>query len=191
MRILATILLVVAGRAFADAPEPEPWLQKRDITAFQDLLDASPFSLPTAEESSPVADRYALTGALGLDGDAIVFVFDRTTQARHMVSKKPNAENMSLVEYLPSPDPRQMRATIRIGGEMATIGFAEAAAADPSGQQVSASNPGTPQAMPAGQPPGVIAAGGIPQQGIVPANGQGGPPQPPRRVIRRRIISGQ
>jgi hypothetical protein len=172
------------------AQEADPWTLPRDFSRFQFLLDRSPFSLPTAEESSPLADRFTLTGAVAFDGEPSVFVLDKTTQERHMLTKTPDKSNMSLVEYLPDPDARHMRATIRVDGQIATITYAESAAAP---QQ-----PGLPQntgMMPPQQnptavvnaPPGQVMANGAPNALQQQQPGQ----VPPRRVIRRRIISGQ
>lgn len=195
-------LVLASAAAIAHAadnpPDGAPWTKPREMAAFQSLLDRSPFSLPTAEESSPLADRFSLTGAADLDGDPMVFVLDRTTQTRQMLSKIPNSQKMSLLEYLPDPDPRKMRATIRVDGQVATIAYSESPAqpqqAGLPGQPIQPSQPGVrpPQAgLPQGQPTTVVnvpaAMPGSPafqQQGASAA-------QPSHRVIRRRVISGQ
>lgn len=183
--LLVPLLVLPLARATSDAGTDAPWAAARDLQKFSWLLERSPFSLPTAEESSPLADRYALTGAAGIGGEALVFVFDRTTQARHMLSKQPNAEAMSLVEFLPDPDPRRMRATIRVGGEIATIAFQEAGSANaeqaPAAAPVPA-NGATPTAAAQPAPP--------PSATINPPSGDPSS-GPPRKVIRRRIITGQ
>ncbi len=182
--LLVPLLVLPLARATSDAGTDAPWVAARDLQSFSWLLERSPFSLPTAEESSPLADRYALTGAAGIGGEALVFVFDRTTQARHMLSKQPNAEAMSLVEFLPDPDPRRMRATIRVGGEIATIAFQEAGNAN--SEQAPAAAP-----VPANGPQPPAAAQPAPPSATI--NPPAGDPSasPPRRVIRRRIITGQ
>ena len=167
----------------------DPWAQPREISQFQFLMDRSPFSLPTAEETSPLADRYALTGAATLDGDSLIFVLDKTTQEHHMISKAANKLDIGLVEYLPDPDPRRMRATIKVNGQTATISYSESVALQ--GQQ-----PGVPpnNGMPVPNqnpsaivnPPGQSVAAGAP-----PNMQQPNSLAPQRRVIRRRIISGQ
>jgi len=199
------ILAVAAGisSAATDAPGDAPWEKPRDIRAFESLLARSPFSLPTAEESSPLADRFSLTGAADINGETMVFVIDRTTQARQMISKKSD-QNMSLVEYLPDPDSRKMKAVIRVDGQIATIAFSEPSAPQP-GQQGQSPMPGQanhPQ-PPAGPLPMMTAGGATPKPTTIvnvppPLPGspsfklQGGPSaSPPRRVIRRRTISGQ
>jgi len=198
-------LAIAGGVACAEdaASDQTPWTKPRDIAAFQAILDRSPFSLPTAEESSPLAERYSLTGAADLNGDPLVFVLDRTTQSRQMLSKIPNSQKMSLVEYLPDADPRKMRATIRVDGQIATIAYAEAAAQpQPPGQPQMPAQPQMPGG--AGAQPRPAHAGMVPGQPTtvvnVPAAMPGSPAfqqqgngaqQPPRRVIRRRVISGQ
>ena len=190
MTILRNALVFSCFLGSVMARNDEPWAQPRDFARFQFLLDRSPFSLPTAEESSPVAERYTLTGAVSINGDPLVFVLDKTTQERHMLSKTPNKFDMALVDYMPDPDPRRMHATIKVSGQLATISYSEPAAVQ--GQQQGA--PQIPGPMPqnpnptavVNPPPGQAVAGGAPQN-VQQPNAQ--PPQ--RRVIRRRIISGQ
>jgi len=172
------------------AQNQDPWTQPRDLSQFQFLLDRSPFSLPTAEESSPIADRYTLTGVVSINGEPMVFVLDKTTQERHMLTKTPNKLDMGLVDYLPDPDPRRMHATIKINGQIATLSYSEPVAVQ--GQQSAA--PQNTGAAPQNQnptavvnlPPGQVMAAGAPQNMQQP-NAQ----SPQRHVIRRRIISGQ
>ena len=169
------------------ARSDDPWALPRDLSQFQFLLDRSPFSLPTAEESSPLADRYTLTGAVSQDGEPMVFVLDKTTQERHMLSKTPDKLGMGLVEYLPDPDPRRMRATIKVNGQVATISYSEPASSQQPGAPQNAAPPApqNPTAV-VNPPPTQTLASGSPQI-TQPTNGQA----PPTRVIRRRIISGQ
>ena len=125
-----------------------------------------------------------------MDGESLVFVLDKTTQERHMLSKSPNKLNMGLVEYLPDPDPRRMRATIRVNGQLATISYSEPAATQ--GQP-----PGAPQnsgMAPPNQNPSAVVnppTGQVLANGTLPAIQQQNASTPQRRVIRRRIISGQ
>ncbi len=166
-----------------------PWTQPRTMDQFSGLLNRSPFTLPTAEESSPLAERFALTGAYALDGEQVVFVVDKNTQVREKVTIEPNKLGLRLVEYLPDPDPRKMRATIRLGEQTATVTFQESVVQAPQ----------NPTALP---PNGMPDNNGrtpnqnvIPQFGMIPsATTPGAKPgaTPPisRRVIRRTIISG-
>lgn len=187
MTLLSRVFIFAMVLGSVMAQSENPWTQPRDLSQFQFLLDRSPFSLPTAEESSPLADRFSLTGAVAFDGEPVVFVLDKTTQERHMLSKTPNQKNMGLVEYLPDPDPRHMRATIRVDGQIATISYVEGAVQQPQqpGQLPNVGMVSPNQAPPVlnvpGQPPQVMATGSQTQN----------PQAPPRRIIRRRIISGQ
>jgi len=185
MTLLSRVFIFAMVLGSVMAQSESPWTQPRDLSQFQFLLDRSPFSLPTAEESSPLADRFSLTGAVAFDGEPVVFVLDKTTQERHMLSKTPNSKNMGLVEYLPDPDPRHMRATIRVDGQIATISYVESAAQQPQPLPPNVGMVSPNQAPPVisvpGQPPQIVAGGSQPQN----------PQAPQRRVIRRRIISGQ
>jgi len=182
------ILLALVTAATAISQPEAPWAMPREISSFQALLDRSPFSVPTAEESSPLAERFALTGAVALDGEALVFVLDKTTQTRHMLSKTPNKLNMGLVEYLPDPNPRRMRATIRVDGQVATLAYAEPSAQPP--QPVLPSGPAVNGApvRPSAVVTSPAVATAVPGS---PAFQQNNPTPPNHRVIRRRIISGQ
>lgn len=148
----------------------------RDISQFEFLFRRSPFSLPTAEEKSPVADRYVLTGAASWDGKQRIFVLDRTAQTRHVLEPDNEGSGLMLMEFLPDSDPRKMKARVRIQGEIATLSYAEP-------EPVAGVMPG---AIPGQQP---VISGQPPQPGL---SNPGAPNQtnPPRRVIRRRVISG-
>ena len=161
--------------------ENAPWTEQRSMENFQVLLNRSPFSLPTAEESAPSADRFFLTGAATIDNEPVVFILDKNTQARHMVGKKPDSANNQLLDYQPSADLKNMSARVRIEGQEALIRYAEVPAEMHSPPQVPM-NPQMPQQLGAApQPPGATA-----DQPSAPAGSE-----PPRRVIRRRVISGQ
>jgi hypothetical protein len=194
--------ILLSAAAFASisahAADPEnpaaPWLASRSMDNFRALLDRSPFSLPTAEEAAPGAERFFLTGAATINGEPVVFVLDKNTQVRHMLGRTPNAANSKLLEYTPSPDPKNMRARIRIEGMDVSVGYSD------FGSESGA----VPQQSP-GAPPMMVPPGQPPQQAGIPAPPQPPVPpqqnvqqstgaqdaQPPRRVIRRRVISNQ
>ena len=181
MRIPISILTFLATSALLHGADDTPWIEQRSMEKFQVLLKRSPFSLPTAEESAPMADRFFLTGAATINNEAVVFVLDKNTQVRHMLGNKPDAANNQLLDYKPDVDPKNMSARIRIEGQETTIRYAELpaeaqpAVPRPMNPQLP-QQPGAPQ-----QPPGAAA--------VQPANTNGN--EPPRRVIRRRVISGQ
>lgn len=192
-------LLLVSGFGLAvdvQDSNSEPWLKPRSMENFKSLLERSPFSLPTAEESASAADRFFLTGVATINDQPVVFVFDKNTQNRLMLGKAEGSENQSkdkLIELFQDPDPKKLRASVQIEGQRTEIRFSEAAFAPPSGQ------PAPPQAAAPGQhiPPQPpvstqqqTAAQPAPQQAAAQA-GNNTNSQPPRRVIRRRVISGQ
>jgi hypothetical protein len=153
---------------------------------FKSLLDRSPFSLPTAEETASPADRFFLTGVATINEKPVVFVFDKNTQNRLMLEKMEGSENQSrdkLFEVFQSPDPKNLRASVQIEGSQIEIRFAESSFTDQSPAQ-----PPQPPVLPpakGGGPPQPAS-----QPSIQPANNA--PSQtPPRRVIRRRVISGE
>lgn len=191
---LAALLVSSALLRAEQAENPAaPWLAPRSMDNFKVLLDRSPFSLPTAEEAAPEADRYFLTGAATINEDPVVFIFDKNTQVRHMLGRKPNSSSDRLVEYTPALTPKDMRARVRIGGVEFAVSYADPGGdAPPQNIQQQIQQPApmqfqTPQASGAPAPP----VPQIPQQpGIQPATGAPDA-QPPRRVIRRRVISNQ
>jgi hypothetical protein len=177
--LMALLLCSQFSATAADAPNP-PWEAPREISTFSKLLAHSPFSLPTAEESSPLAERYALTGIITLNGEEQVFVFDRTDQSRELLTAKPNAKNMSLISLVREGN-NHTKASIRIGSEVGTIGFMEAV------NTAAPVQPGAP-------------APGSPASANAPAPGVKLPPLPPlpkspasnpqgRRIIRRPVVT--
>jgi hypothetical protein len=168
--------------SFGIASEQAPWEMPRSISSFDALLKHSPFTLPTTEESSPLSERFAMTGIASIAGEEQVFVFDRTDQSRFLLTAKPNEKNMSLVSVV-RQDNSPLKASIRVGNETGTIGFLEAS------QQ-----PAQPQGPPApGSPAAANAPGGqqtvklppLPPLPQLPA----GPGAPGRRIIRRPVVA--
>jgi hypothetical protein len=195
--IRAILLLILAsGVCFASETgdwEATPWLKPRSMENFQALLSRSPFSLPTAEETTGTPDRFSLTGAATINDRPVVFVFDKNTQNRLMLEKLEDSENPSkdrLVELATSDDPKNLRATVLIEGQRTEIRFSETAFSISPDQQapVPAAAPG--QHMPP-HPPGIPQPPTASQQQAAVQPGTTPNSQTPRRVIRRRVISGQ
>ncbi len=169
------------------------WGKPRELSSFKQLIKHSPFSLPTAEESSPLSDRYALTGIVNINGEEQIFVFDRTDQSRELLGKNPNSKNMSLVSLIWDGHSAPQKASILVSGETGTIGFLE-----------STQQQGAPPAQSA---PGSMAAGIPSLQGAQPGvrlpqlpplpqlPGVSQSPQTPpgvnagRRIIRRPVVA--
>lgn len=223
IRAIFLISLVAIVPVFGEEQDftDAPWLKPRSLQDFRSLLDRSPFSLPTAEETAEIEDRFFLTGVATINEKPVVFVFDKTTQNRLMLEKIDSTGDVQrdrLIEYIPSIDPKNLTARVQIEGKVSQIRFAESAFQSqggsqmtgqqppsfsappgqppPPGQPVSQNpgfspqpvNPGQP--MPPGQPtftpPGMAAA---PQNPGAVQPGQPSNNEPPRRVIRRRVIS--
>lgn len=209
-----TIFLLAVIAPLAAEPqdlEATPWLKPRSLENFKSLLDRSPFSLPTAEETIAAEERYFLTGAATINEKPVVFVFDKNTQERLMLEKQEGPANQGgnrLMELSQSTDPKNLTAKIFIDGKITEIRFSETAFAQSPGQPPQGFA-GAPPPMSPGQQPGQP----VPQNPAFPHNPaaippQPGPPspnqntaaiqpgtndnsQPPRRVIRRRVISNQ
>ena len=171
------------------------WEKSRMISDFQNLLKHSPFSLPTAEEGSPLAERYAMTGIISIGGEQEVFVFDRTDQSRELISRTPNAKNMALVSILRDGNAPPTKATIRVGNETGIISYLESVPQQSvAGQQ---SPPGSPASVSQGPGRPGVQLPNLPVLPRQPIMGPGAPGQPPnqlppaRRIIRRPIISPQ
>jgi hypothetical protein len=74
-----------------------------------------------------LAERYAMTGIITIDGEEQIFLFDRTDQSRDLITKKPNSKNISLVSLVREGVSSPIKASIRVGGETGTVGFIESA----------------------------------------------------------------
>ena len=191
------LFLSLPAAVMANAPnfDSAPWLRPRVIENFKSLMDRSPFSLPTAEETAGVADRFFLTGMATIDEKPVVFVFDKNTQNRLMLSKLDESENQSrdmLLEVFQSPDPKNLRASVQIEGKKTEIRFSDTAFTSPAGEPMPP-QPGAPsQPMPPHPPKSASSAqqqANAQQPSIQQGNNSSS--QQPRRVIRRRVISGQ
>ncbi len=155
-----------------------PWMKPRELSTFQSLLQHSPFSLATAEDSSPLAERYMITGVITIDGETQIFVMDRNDQSRELVTKKPNSKSMTLINLLHDDDPSKLKATIRVNGPRT------GKAPGPSSMSRVPNYPGSSSRAPASRYPGGA-----------PASSQNTPMIPSinsnRRVITRPPISPQ
>ena len=181
------------------APTPlSPWMKPRELSSFQSLLQHSPFSLATAEESSPLSERYAVTGVITLDGEEEIFVLDKNDQSRELLTKKPNKKSMALVNIVKEPDPNKLKATIRVNGETGVITSPEPSTNNPTNGPQRFTGPGVPNAgsnqpkntfHPPGTPyyPGQTSSNASHPPGTMPnANSSSN-----RRVINRPPIPGQ
>lgn len=148
-----------------------------DLGRYEALAKKSPFTAVAAEETAGFAQDLALAGFVRLKGEDFVMVANRATADRFLVGKKesPSARGLVLVEVMKDPkgDATKMKAKVKKGSEVATLGFEAAAAAPPPppGQPAVAVPPVPGGQVLPGQPPGQLQPG------------QNRPP-----VIRRRVI---
>ena len=224
MKSLRAFSVFIFGTLAPLAAEPQdfdaaPWLQPRSLENFKSLLDRSPFSLPTAEETTAAEERFFLTGAATINEKPVVFVFDKNTQNRLMLEKLdgPEAQGRDrLIELSQAIDPKDLSAKVHIEGKVTEIRFSETSfATQPGSSPQGFAGPNQP--MPPGQPgpPNQFGQPGQtgPQNSAFTPNPAAAPPstvppqpppnnaaiqqgfpdnsQPPRRVIRRRVISNQ
>ncbi len=186
----ASIAITLLHGIHAETAKQAPWETARSLSDFQALLRSSPFSLPTAEESSPLAERYAITGIVTIGGEEQLFIFDKTDQSRDVVTHTPNSKKMSLVSLVREGSTTPQKATIQVDGETGIIGYKEASpqqAVPPQTQVVGsflegpASNPRLPRFP---QLPH------LPQQPVVSASQPPTLPDPAqRRIIRRTTVN--
>lgn len=179
------LLLIPTAGALPAEPVP-PWMRPRELSSFQTLMQHSPFSLATAEDSSPISERYMLTGIITLDGEEQIFVMDRNDQSRELLTKKPNAKGMALVNIIHDDDPNKLKATIRVNGDTGVINNIDL---ENSGK---GSKPGVPASPYAKSGSHLPATSRYPGAGrMPPSQNQGLPPSNynNRRVIRRPPIS--
>jgi hypothetical protein len=97
------------------------------------IWERSPFVVgQPVVASSSVAQRFALTGMAALQDEPVVFVLDRQSLSRIMVTRQPNPAGIALVSVERHADPLKSQATIRVGNEVLRISY------DPAALQASA-----------------------------------------------------
>lgn len=186
-KILALAVLLPwpcrAGEAEAFAP------QSHALDRYRHIWEKSPFvaETPVAKQSAGLEQRFVLTGVASLSDKPMIFVLDRTSLTRMVVSAERNAQGVQLVSVESNHDPKQAAATIRLGAEQATIRYDVAAL-----QNINAA-PENPKAARAGAapktPPPVTAANSSTTADPALANGASGPPVPVKRVVRKSLIN--
>ena len=172
--LAATFLVFASCLTFVCAVEP--WEKPRALKDFPSLLGRSPFSLPTAEEKAAPEDRFHLAGAATMGGEQVVFVWDKNTHQRLLLRPEGDGSGNRLLEFFSDPNPKNMRARVEIAGQTADIQFSDTAFhLSQAPQQTAPKGPVAGAAPSQPNPQMTPATPGI---------------EPPRRVIRRRVISG-
>jgi hypothetical protein len=143
--------------------------QTRDVDRYRLIWERSPFVVgQPAPASEGSAGRFALTGMAALQDEPVVFVLDRKSLSRVMVTREPNSMGMSLVSVQRDADPLKSEAIIRVGPEQIRIAY------DPEAMK-------TPDVSPA-----------LPSQQTVSANEASAPasgvPRPARTIRRPTTI---
>jgi len=119
-------LLLAAGSGWLCAETVEFSPTIHEVPRYRHLWEKSPFTVgkPEAEASAPgLEQRFVLTAIAGTAESPVIFVLDRQSLSRTMVSGKANEAGLELVSVQPRHDPRQSWAVIRFGAEQATIKY--------------------------------------------------------------------
>ncbi len=183
--------LCCVGAAWAqDVPEFSPALH--GIERYEHIWEQSPFVVETQviAESEGLGKRYSLTG-LGSVGDVpVAFLLNKESLERFSVAEGETTDDgLELVSIELDRDPRQSKATIRLGAEQAAVGYDPAvlvSTAQAGVGSMSAPVPGIPAPInPSVNPPVTPQLPGVNQPVSPPV-----PPNAPGagRIIKRRTI---
>jgi hypothetical protein len=161
------------------------------IERYEHIWEQSPFIVETqvVTQSDGLGAQYSLTGLASLAGTPIAFIYDRNTLGRFSVAQGTMSEaGMELVSIEIDPDPRQSKATIRVGSEQASIGYDPAALLQTASAEVPGQAPNVNPAL--ANPPGIIQRATTPAPNVIPP-APPGQTQPPgaARTIKRRTIN--
>lgn len=173
-----------AGEEFA----PQPF----KIDRYQHIWEQSPFVVetPAVQQSAGLEQRFALTGVASLNSAPVIFVLDRQSLSRIIVSHEKNVQNIELVSVESNPDPRKASATIKVGTEQGVIHYDPGAlqtvgqTADPTAK-AGPSGPAPNQAQQSPAQPTAVATANPQAQTASPT------PAPPvtTKIIRRQSIN--
>lgn len=134
------------------------------IKRYEHIWVQSPFVVetPVVQASSGLEQRFVLTGVASLNSTPVVFLFDRETQNRIMITPDSgkNPQGIKLLTVEPNADPRLARATIRRGAEQGTIRYSDDALKAPSTAAKGKSGEAEQPASPSGNPESSAVADG-------------------------------
>lgn len=125
VRIFAVVSLGAAPFSGVDASWENWSPASREIARYEHIWRTSPFVAATevTQAKESLASRFGLTGFARIDGQDIVFVFDRQSMQRFAVKVGKESYGVNLVSLETSTDIKQMRARIKVGTEVADISF--------------------------------------------------------------------
>ncbi len=132
------------------------------LSRYAPLWERSPFQLESIApptESVGLAQKFALTGIAQINGEPIVFLFERATQLRHMLDKKTNTAGLSLVQVDMQPKYADSTAVVRQGSEVGVVKFDPTSSGAPMAAPVGIQSQGRgPRSFQPGMPQATIPA---------------------------------
>jgi hypothetical protein len=183
---VGVLWVVWAGFLFASgvvAGEGE--VERHEIDRYEKIWTVSPFVAVTdlSGQVDELSGRFVLTGFARFGEKDVVFLFDRSTLERFMLTADQPRHGIELDQIHHEGDLRTARVSLRSGGRSVELTYDPGAVPD-AGMGATASMPQNPM------------AGGNPNPGASRTQIVGGSPNaspdappPPRRVIRRRAIT--
>lgn len=109
--------LLLSGQAEIAIPDGYP------PSRYQVIWQRSPFTLSSANDSSPAPQKLALTGILQIGNKTYASVIDKDSKHRFMVSQDEPVERISLVEIKNADDPAKVIATFKRDGELIQLRY--------------------------------------------------------------------
>jgi len=129
--LIRTIVFATALGPFSWAGDPAAAFNPatHPVERYQHIWEKSPFvtEAPVVRESGGLAQRFLLTGVASLQNQPVIFVLDRQSLSRLVVTGVRNQQGLELVSVESQTDPKQSCATIRLGTEQAVIRYDPAA----------------------------------------------------------------
>lgn len=120
------------------------------VQRYQHIWEKSPFvtEAPAVQETGGLSQRFALTGVATLRDQPVIFVLDRSSLSRLVLTTTPNPQGLALVSVDSPSDPKQSRAIIRLGTEQGVIRYDLAAlqSVNPSSENPQPTTPALGQA---------------------------------------------
>lgn len=95
------------------------------VERYRGIWEKSPFvaETPALPKTGGLAQRYVLAGMATLQNEPVIFVLDRQSLARLVVTRRPNPGGLVLVSLDDESDPKLARVTIRLGDEQGVIRY--------------------------------------------------------------------